>query len=256
MDELLWGAAWLHKATRNRAYIQYILANGLALGADQTTFEFGWDNKHAGLNVFLAKAVLIHNVTSLQNYKGYADNFICSLLPESPSSQHQYTPGGLIYTDEGSNMQRVTAFSFLLLAYAKSLSHSSQNVQCGSVLITPDRLKSAAKRQVDYILGDNPLSFSYMVGYGPRFPQYIHHRGSSLPSVTMYPYHISCYHGSSLFADNSPNPNLLVGAVVGGPDQNDQYDDVRSAFKQSEPTTYINAPLVGVLAYFTAHPNY
>jgi len=54
-DELLWGAAWLHKATHNKSYINYILQNGMALGASQNIFEFGWDNKHAGLNVFLAK---------------------------------------------------------------------------------------------------------------------------------------------------------------------------------------------------------
>jgi hypothetical protein len=108
--------------------------------------------------------------------------------------------------------------------------------------------------QVDYILGDNPLNLSYMVGYGPRFPQYIHHRGSSLPSVYVYPPHIACHFGSELFANQNPNPNLLVGAIVGGPDKDDQYPDSRANFKQSEPTTYINAPLVGVLAFFSAHP--
>ena len=47
----------------------------------------------------------------------------------------------------------------------------------------------------------------------------------------------------------TPNPNLLVGAVVGGPDLNDMFPDQRSDHEQSEPATYINAPLVGALAY-------
>lgn len=47
----------------------------------------------------------------------------------------------------------------------------------------------------------------------------------------------------------SPNPNTLVGAVVGGPDLNDRFPDERSDYEQSEPATYINAPLVGSLAY-------
>jgi len=45
-------------------------------------------------------------------------------------------------------MQHVTAISFLLLAYANYLGHSSQVVQCGSIQVTPSRLRIAAKRQV------------------------------------------------------------------------------------------------------------
>lgn len=92
-------------------------------------------------------------------------------------------------------------------------------------------------------MGDNPMKLSYMVGYGSGFPKYIHHRGSSLPSVTHHPSHITCKGGSQYFFSKSPNPNLLVGAVVGGPNTRDQYSDARTYFRQSEPTTYINAPL-------------
>lgn len=108
---------------------------------------------------------------------------------------------------------------------------------------------------MDYILGDNPLGMSYMVGYGARYPQRIHHRGSSLPSVATHPAHIGCKAGSQYFFSPNPNPNVLVGAVVGGPTNNtDSFPDSRPFFQESEPTTYINAPLVGLLAFFTAHP--
>lgn len=96
---------------------------------------------------------------------------------------------------------------------------------------------------------------SYMVGYGARYPQRIHHRGSSLPSVATHPAHIGCKAGSQYFFSPNPNPNVLVGAVVGGPTNNtDSFPDSRPFFQESEPTTYINAPLVGLLAFFTAHP--
>jgi hypothetical protein len=108
--------------------------------------------------------------------------------------------------------------------------------------------------QVDYILGSNPLSMSYMVGYGQKFPQRIHHRASSLPSIDQHPSKINCKGGSIYFESQNPNPNVLIGAVVGGPNINDEYVDSRADFVHSEPTTYINAPLVGVLAYFKSHP--
>jgi len=102
---------------------------------------------------------------------------------------------------------------------------------------------------VDYLLGENPLKMSYMVGYGPRYPRRIHHRGSSLPSIGVHPGKIQCSAGFSVMNSESPNPNTLVGAVVGGPDLNDRFPDERSDYEQSEPATYINAPLVGSLAY-------
>jgi len=103
---------------------------------------------------------------------------------------------------------------------------------------------------VDYLLGDNPLRMSYMVGYGPKFPRRIHHRGSSLPCVASHPAKIQCHQGFAIMNSQSPNPNFLVGAVVGGPDQHDRFPDERSDYEQSEPATYINSPLVGALAYF------
>ncbi|KAK9673576.1 hypothetical protein RND81_12G176300 [Saponaria officinalis] len=86
---------------------------------------------------------------------------------------------------------------------------------------------------------------SYMVGYGPNYPQRIHHRGSSLPSIRVHPAHIGCKAGSRYFL----NPNRLVGAVVGGPNVTDAFPDSRPFFQECEPTTYINAPLVGRIMF-------
>ncbi|KAL7183962.1 hypothetical protein ACSBR2_026186 [Camellia fascicularis] len=160
--------------------------------------------------------------------------------------------GGLLFKRGGSNMQHATALSFLLIVYSRYLyGHGDISiVHCDNVAVKPSRLIQVAKGQVDYILGNNPSGMSYMVGYGNKFPRYIHHRGSSLPSIDKHPEHINCDEGRSYFASNQPNPNLLIGAIVGGPDINDSYNDSRADFAHSEPTTYINAPVVGILAYF------
>lgn len=253
-DELLWGAAWLRRASESDSYLNYITNNGKTLGAEDNINEFGWDNKHAGINVLVSKEFLEGKVFSLQSYKESADSFMCTLIPESSSSHIEYTPGGMIYKPGGSNMQHVTSIAFLLLTYANYLSRTSQTVNCGSVSVGPTSLRRQAKNQVDYILGDNPMNMSYMVGYGNKYPQRIHHRGSSLPSKVDHPQPIACKEGSIYFNSTGPNPNVLVGAIVGGPGEDDVYDDDRADFRKSEPTTYINAPLVGVLAYLVANP--
>ncbi|KAG2260476.1 hypothetical protein Bca4012_008405 [Brassica carinata] len=249
-DELLWGAAWLHKATSNPTYLSYVQDNGRNLGADEFDNMFSWDNKHVGARILLSKEFLIQKVKALEEYKEHADSFICSVIPGAPFSSSQYTPGGLLFKMSESNMQYVTSTSFLLLTYAKYLTSARTVAYCGGSVVTPARLRSIAKNQVDYLLGDNPLKMSYMVGYGSKYPRRIHHRGSSLPSVAAHPTKIQCHDGFSMFTSQSPNPNELTGAVVGGPDQNDQFPDERSDYQRSEPATYINAPLVGALAYF------
>ncbi|KHN39837.1 Endoglucanase 24 [Glycine soja] len=256
LDELLWGAAWLRRATQDDNFLNYIQTNGKTLGADDNINEFGWDNKHAGLNVLVSKEVIEGNMYSLESYKSSAESFICTLIPESPSSHIEYTPGGLVYRPGGSNLQHATSIAFLELVYANYLTHASQAINCGNVYVSAQTLRQHAKRQVDYILGDNPMGLSYMVGYSNYYPQRIHHRGSSLPSIKDHPQFIACKEGSIYYNSTNPNPNVLVGAIVGGPDENDDYVDDRVDFRKSEPTTYINAPFVGVLAYFAANPNF
>ncbi|KAK2372096.1 endoglucanase [Trifolium repens] len=102
---------------------------------------------------------------------------------------------------------------------------------------------------VDYILGNNPMKMSYMVGYGSKYPKQLHHRGSSIPSIKVHPTKVGCNDGhSNYFSSSNPNPNTHVGAIVGGPDSNDQYKDARSDYSHAKPTTYMNAAFIGSVA--------
>ncbi|KAG5134773.1 hypothetical protein JHK82_025961 [Glycine max] len=252
-DELVWGAAWLFKATKRPYYLDYIDKNIYNL---KNFAEFGWDSKDAGINVLVSKLLINSSSNSKPFILNNADKFVCSVLPESPSVSVSYSPGGLLFKPGGSNLQHATAISFLFLVYAGYLKKTNKEIDCGGkVFASPKRLKQIARGQVDYILGSNPVNMSYMVGYGAKYPERIHHRASSLPSVDEHRGHIGCKGGSFYFHSQNPNPNLLVGAVVGGPDMKDSYADSRADFVHSEPTTYINAPLIGVLAYFNSHPS-
>ncbi|CAA7020648.1 unnamed protein product [Microthlaspi erraticum] len=255
-DELLWGAAWLRRATGGDSYINYLVDNRQSFNADFNCFEFGWDNKVGGLNVLVAKEVFEKNVAAIAPYKETAERMMCSYFSGSPGSHMTYSPGGLLYKPGSSQLQNTVALSFLLLTYADYLSKSSQQLQCGSLKIHPDSFRRLAKRQVDYILGDNPMKMSYMVGYGDRYPRQIHHRGASSPSIVTHPTPIKCSEGWNIFASPNPDPNVLVGAVIGGPGLDDKFVGGRTNASQTEPTTYINAPFVGLLAYFKANPNF
>ncbi|KAM4123038.1 hypothetical protein ACJW30_01G130400 [Castanea mollissima] len=253
-DELLWGASWIHRASQNSSYLVYIQSNGHTLGADDDDYSFSWDDKRPGTKVLLSKGFLERTTQEFQVYKAHSDNYICSLIPGTSSFQAQYTPGGLLYKASESNLQYVTSTAFLLLTYAKYLSSNGGVATCGGSTVTAENLISHAKKQVDYILGDNPAKMSYMVGFGEKYPQHVHHRGSSLPSIHAHPDHIACNNGFQYLYSSSPNPNVLAGAIVGGPDNRDSFSDDRNNYQQAEPATYINAPFVGALAFFSAYP--
>jgi len=155
--------------------------------------------------------------------------------------------GGMLWYMGQLNMQYVTSSSFLLTAYAKYLAASRKTVNCGGRQVTAAQLLGAAQRQIDYILGQNPRGMSYMVGFG-RNPTRVHHRAASLPSMSAHPAKIACNQGFTWFNSGSPNPNLAMGAVLGGPDQGDNINDNRGNYAQMEPATYVNAPIVGTLS--------
>ncbi|XP_058096147.1 endoglucanase-like isoform X2 [Magnolia sinica] len=245
-DELLWAAAWLFKASKDSKYMRFVMENQ---GWSQPVSEFSWDNKFAGAQTLLAKEYVAGN-TKLGNYKSDADSFVCALMPGSSTVQIQTTKGGLLYTRDNNNMQYATSASLILLVYSKTIHGGGfGTIQCGSLYFSAIQIRAFAKSQVDYILGKNPLGMSYMVGFGVKYPMQLHHRGASIPSIRAHPTKVGCSEGySTWYAANMPNPNTHVGAIVGGPNSNDQFNDIRSDYSHLEPTTYSNAAFIGSLA--------
>ncbi|CAN6468076.1 unnamed protein product [Victoria cruziana] len=256
-DELLWAAAWLYRATESSYYLDYLANNGDALGGTTWSMtQFGWDVKYAGVQVLVSKFLMEgasgKHVEVFGRYRRNAEKFVCSCLGKNGGGGRNVrrTPGGLLYLQHWNNLQFVTSTAFLLSLYSDLLSSSRSILRCSSgAAAHPAELLQFAKSQVDYILGDNPRGTSYMVGYGRNYPRHVHHRASSIVSIKVDPTFVSCRGGySTWFSSKSGNPNLLIGAVVGGPDAYDNFIDDRSNYQQTEPATYNNAPLLGVLA--------
>nr|DAD19207.1 TPA_asm: hypothetical protein HUJ06_020670 [Nelumbo nucifera] len=252
-DELLWAAAWIYRATNDVYYLNYLGNNGDSLGGTGWAMtEFGWDVKYAGVQVLVSKFLMQgkggRHSSVFQRYQQKAEYFMCSCLGKGTRNV-QRSPGGLLFRQRWNNMQFVTGASFLLTVYSDYLSSAQRSVKCAAGTASPSELLGFAKSQVDYILGDNPRATSYMVGYGSNYPKQVHHRASSIVSIKVDPRFVSCRGGyNTWFSRKASDPNLLTGAIVGGPDAYDNFADQRDNYEQTEPATYNNAPLLGVLA--------
>ncbi|CAB4310548.1 unnamed protein product [Prunus armeniaca] len=256
-DELLWAAAWLFQATNNQYYLNYLGNNGDSMGGTGWGMtEFGWDVKYSGVQTLVAKFLMQgkagRNTAVFEKYHQKAEYFMCSCIGKG-SRNAQKTPGGLIFRQRWNNMQFVTSASFLATVYSDYLTSAGKTLNCAAGNVAPSELLSFAKSQVDYILGDNPRATSYMVGYGNNFPQQVHHRASSIVSYKKDSSFVSCRGGyATWFSRKASDPNLLTGAIVGGPDAYDNFADQRDNYEQTEPATYNNAPLLGILARLNA----
>lgn len=88
------------------------------------------------------------------------------------------------------------------------------------------------------------MKMSYVVGFGDHFPTQVHHRSASIPwDGRTY----SCEEGARWQNSIAANPHVLLGAMVAGPDQFDNFLDERDKPWFTEPTIASNAGLVAAL---------
>lgn len=87
---------------------------------------------------------------------------------------------------------------------------------------------TGAKWQMDYILGGNPLGYSFLLGYGDKWPTHIHHRAAQ---------HLKA--GESLV--NNPEVKFTnYGTLVGGIDASGNYQDHSDKYQYTEPALDYN----------------
>lgn len=90
---------------------------------------------------------------------------------------------------------------------------------------------------------------SYLVGYGQNYPTHVHHRGASITSIQVLHSVVGCVQGfETWYYRPGGNPNVIYGALVGGPDKNDNFSDDRSNYEETEPTLSGSAPLIGLFS--------
>ncbi|CAK9327536.1 unnamed protein product [Citrullus colocynthis] len=258
-DELIWAGTWLFFATGNTSYLAYAtdaVRFQLAQSEEASTDGgiFNWNNKFSATAVLLTRLLYFHDIGYPYEYAlGVSANMTETLMCSYIIDQHfDRTPGGLILfrPHDGAWLQLAATASFLSKLYSDYLDLlGASYMSC--IFANPDftleKLRTFSRSQasaLNYILGDNPMKMSYVVGYGNNFPTHVHHRAASIPWDGQF---YSCAEGDRWLLSKASNPNILSGAMVAGPDKFDYFSDERERPWFTEPTIASNAGLVAAL---------
>ena len=212
-DDLAWAAAWLYKATGEASY----LADAKAFLKDdkgnvhKDEWTMCWDN------MWTPAEVVMYQLTNDKVYLDAVKYSVDYWINNVPT-----TSGGMKYLTQWGCLRYSAAQSMIATQYY--------------ALTKDSAAKSFAKKQIDYILGDNPSGYSYIVGYGSKYPKHPHHRAAN----------------GYTYADSGnlkEAKNLLLGALVGGPStMGDFYADDAQDYTASEVGIDYNAGFVGAVA--------
>lgn len=210
-EELAWGASWLYKATGEERYLNHAIANYTGVGWTQS-----WGDTSFGTAVLLAQEDL-SDERYAEDAKTWLDNWT-----EGREGVH-YTPGGFAWIAKWGSAKLAANAAFIAGIYSDTVEDLD------------GEYAEFSKRQIDYLLGENPNQFSYMVGFGENSPKQAHHRNAT---------------GFLDPKSTSDNPNILYGGLVGGLKWADDsaYEDVRADYIGNEVALDYNAGLTGALA--------
>lgn len=212
-DELAWAAAWLYKATGISSYLEDAKAQMETLNFEN---ELSWRDKGVGAALLTYEADRSHTAS-----KAYIERFIQYWLHEI-----KYTPKGLAWLQKWGPNRYAANAAFALLVAAE-------------LDIKPEECRRFADNQMNYILGDNGRS--YVCGFGLNPPVRPHHRAASCGDRPA-----PC-NQNNLVAPG-PNPQVLYGALVGGPDLNDFYEDERNDYVKNEVANDYNSGYQSAIA--------
>ncbi|KAK7695540.1 hypothetical protein QCA50_000176 [Cerrena zonata] len=241
-DELTLAALFLSLASNSSTLYQQAMTNYKNYNLDQyvragSEQPFNWDGKTPGLAVLGAQIsnmypTIANSSDKSVNFTREAEDYLDSIL--NGHGRSFQTSGGLLWYpgDSDSVSLNPALNSALLLTY-----YATSVLPTGS----PKRATylTFAQTQLNYTLGANPMNVPYVVGTHPNSPQNPH----SALATGASPYDIA-----NINTVPEHERYVLYGAVVGGPDVNDRYFDLRGDWVQSEVALDYNAPLLTLVA--------
>ncbi len=221
-DELFYAANWLYIATGDETYLadakDYIPNLSKMLG-EGSTLAYGWshcwdDNMQGAMLLY---AINTKDETYIAHVKKHLDRWV-------NGDEAKILPGGFRWLTDWGCLRYANTTAFLAEVASDTIFKGQDN----------SKYQEFAETQVNYALGDNPDSFSYLCGYGENYPKNPHHRTA---------------HGSwkNDLAIPATNRHILYGALVGGPTQSGAYEDDRQNYINNEVATDYNAGFTAML---------
>lgn len=225
-DERYWAAAQMWRATGDEKYLSAVESIGVKTGMDS-----------ANLGDYGSIAIVtMDEIDKDSDIYTKAKNSIIKSA-DTHAADSARNPFGLSVTQHykggwGSNMKACN--QGVLLGYAYQLTGDTKYLD-------------AAKANLNYLFGCNPLGICYFTGYGTVSPQHPHHR----PSI----------------AQNQAMKGMLVGGVhpyledsaaqayCSGQPTGKCYVDNQESYSTNEITIYWNSPLTYLLTFMRDENN-
>jgi hypothetical protein len=260
LDKEAWAAVWLYIATGTWSYVNDIVAtnsSGAYTGyfgnivtspgsTWQNTWVMNWDTRWGGVFALLDPIVAGNSNASsaVQSFVHYVNKWqvqYWSHVPHDNSGDTNFiatTPAGFSYLTTWAAARYNTAAQLEALTYRKSFPSDAESTQ----------FSDWAMGQMNYVMGDNPAKWSYIVGFGSTTPGVGSQVGGSATAAS-HPHHGDAQ-GSLTNSQSDPpaDRHILWGALVGGPSSTDQPDDVTTDFVLNEVAVDYDAAFVGALA--------
>lgn len=232
-DDYCWAAAWLYLATKDDHYLSEAFKYFDYYAP--SCWTHCWNDVWAGTACILAEIDDLYD----KNSQVFEDRYkqatgknqyetidfwsqVAKLVDNwMNGSTVKITSGGYAFLNQWGSARYNTATQFVACVYDK---HHGDKAS---------KYSEWAKSQMNYLLGNNPLNRCYIVGYNSVSAKYPHHRASS---------------GFSRCEETGPQKYVLYGALVGGPDGNDQHIDSTADYIYNEVTIDYNAAFVGACA--------
>ena len=235
-DDYCWAAAWLYKITGEHKYLEEIYPNYDYYAAP--CYVHCWNDVWGGVQCILGEICMEKPLKDGEYvYPDFIDEFK-ETAGKSPYEQMNcwqsvskaietymsgglgtVTPAGYWWLDTWGSARYNTAGQLMALVHDKYVNDGKAG-----------KYSEWAKGQMEYIMGNNPLKRSYIVGYNENSVKYPHHRACS---------------GLTKCEDPDEHRYVLYGALAGGPDDKDKHNDTTADWVYNEVTIDYNAAFVG-----------
>ena len=249
-DDYCWAAAWLYLATGDASVFDgayeifdYYAASG---------WVYCWNDMWSGASILWARInqehpelELVPKIRKAQGKNDYVfddfwdDDCVGKILK---TYKGKTTPQDMVFIDVWGSCRYASAFALCCAVYDKY--HNDGK---------PSEWSEFAKHQIDYILGDNDITYKetekqtvlagrngdhgkrvFLCGYDPVYSvMNPHHRAAS---------------GLTMAEDPREQKHVLWGALAGGPDAKDAHSDSTNDWRENEVTIDYNAAFVGAAA--------